>query len=90
MLKRHADQVWARLDQLYANGTTSISRGELYHWYNTQRINKAPWRDIMERWQELLESKNEDFVDLLVAEIEGGSYAFFYARKPGRLSQLAG
>jgi len=49
MLKRHADQLWARLDQLYANGTAFISFGELYHWYYIQRIAKAPWRDIQSK-----------------------------------------
>jgi hypothetical protein len=88
MLKRHVDQVWARLDQLYASGTTFISRGELYHWYGLQRINKAPWRDLKERWQELLEDKGEDYVDPQVAEVEGG-IAFFFSRRPGKLSQLA-
>ena len=42
MIKRHEDQLWARLDQLFANGTTFISWGEFYHWYAIQRIAKAP------------------------------------------------
>jgi hypothetical protein len=89
MLKRHADQVWARLDELFANGTTIISRGELYHWYRLQRISKAPWRDLKARWEELLEEKGEDYQDPQVAELEGGNFAFFFARKPGKLSSLA-
>lgn len=89
VLKRHVDQVWSRLDQLYANGTTFISRGELYHWYGLQRINKLPWRDLKERWEELLEEKGEDYEDPQVADLEGAGYAFFFSRKPGKLSQLA-
>ena len=50
MLKRHEGQLWERLDQLYANGTTFISWGELYHWYKLQRIAKTPWRDIQARY----------------------------------------
>ena len=46
MLKRHVDQVWTRLDELYANGTTFISWGEIYHWYEVERISKTPWRDV--------------------------------------------
>lgn len=88
MLKRHVDQLWARLDELYANGTTFISYGELYHWYDIQRIAKTPWRDIQARWQELLEDKKEGYVDPQVAEVPGG-ISFFFSRKPGRLSKLA-
>lgn len=88
MQKRHTDQLWARLDQLYANGTTFISWGELYHWYNVQRIAKAPWRDIEARWQELLEEKGEEYSDPQVAEVPGG-ISFFFSRNPGQLSKLA-
>ena len=88
MLKRHEDQLWARMDELYANGTTYISWNELYHWYKIQRIAKAPWRDIKARWAALLEEKEEKYVDPLVAEVPGG-ISFFFAAKPGYLSKLA-
>jgi hypothetical protein len=88
MLKRHEDQLWARLDELYANGTTYISWNELYHWYNIQRIAKAPWRDIKARWEQVLEEKEEKYIDPLIAEVHGG-ISFFFARKPGQLSKLA-
>ena len=88
MLKRHAEQLWARLDELYANGTTFISYGELYHWYDIQRIAKAPWRDIEARWQELLEEKKEKYVDPQIAEVPGG-ISFFFSKKPSKLSALA-
>lgn len=88
MRKRHVEQVWARLDQLYASGTTFIGWGELYHWYDVQRINKTPWRDLQVKWQELLEEKNEDYADPQVAEVPGG-IAFFFSRTPGKLSKLA-
>ena len=88
MLKRHEEQLWTRLDELYANGTTFISWGELYHWYNIQRIAKAPWRDIKARWEYLLEEKKEDYADPQVAEVPGG-ISFFFCRKPGTLSRLA-
>ncbi len=88
MLKRHATQLWTRLDELYANGTTFISYGELYHWYNIQRIAKAPWRDIKSRWEDLLEEKEEDYADPQVAVVSGG-ISFFFCRKPGTLSKLA-
>jgi hypothetical protein len=88
MIKRHEDQLWARLDELYATGTTFISSGELYHWYNIERLAKAPWRDIKARWTQLLEEKKEKYMDPQIAEVSGG-VAFFFSRKPGHLSDLA-
>lgn len=88
MMKRHADQLWARLDDLYANGITFISNGELYHWYNIQRIAKAPWRDIKAKWTTLLEEKGEPYSDPSIAETAGG-ISFFFSRRPGSLSKLA-
>lgn len=88
MLKRHIDQLWGRLDELYANGTTFISYGELYHWYDIQRIVKAPWRDIKTRWEQLLKEKDEAYEDPQIAEAPGG-ISFFFCREPGKLSDLA-
>ena len=88
MIKRHEEQLWARLDQLYANGTTFMSWGEIYHWYGVQRISKAPWRDIKARWEQLLEEKSEEFVDPQIAEVPGG-ISFFFSKAPGKLSKLA-
>lgn len=88
MIKRHEDQLWSRLDTLYANGTTSMSWGELYHWYNMERLRKGPWRDLKLRWEQLLEEREEEYVDVQVAETSGG-ISLFYAKKPGYLSKLA-
>jgi hypothetical protein len=88
MQKRHDDQLWSRLDELYSNGSTFISFGELYHWYNVKRIAKTPWRDIKGRWQELLDEKKEKYADPVVAETLGG-ITFFFSRKPNNLSDLA-
>lgn len=88
MLKRHVDQCWARLDSLYANGTAFISYGELYHWYDVERISKAPWRDLKARWDELLEEKGESACDPHVAHVPGG-VAMFFSRKSQRLGELA-
>ena len=86
--KRHAEQIWQRIDELYANGSTSISKGEMYHWYDTQKIKKTPWRDLMARWAELLEEREEEYVDPQVAETLGG-WTLFFSTNPGKLSELA-
>lgn len=89
MIKRHEDQLWAKLDELYANGITYISWGEIYYWYNVEKIRKAPWRDIKARWEQLLEECDEKYIDPQIAET-GGGISMFYAKKPGLLSDLAG
>ena len=88
MIKRHSAQIWQRLDELYSNGTTYISFGELYHWYDVQKIKKTPWRDIKARWEELLEEKDEEYLDPIVSQTQGGVSLFFSAN-PDKLSDLA-
>ena len=88
MLKRHENQIWARLDELYANGTTFISCGELYHWYGIERISKTPYRDLKARWDELLEEKGEEVGDPQVAEVPGG-ISLFFSRNSQPLSRRA-
>ena len=88
MLKRHEDQLMQRLDELYANGTTYITWGELYHWYNVQRISKTPWRDLKARWDALLDEKGESPADPHVAQLYGG-VALFFGRQAKRLGELA-
>ncbi len=88
MIKRHENQLWSRLDELYAKGTTSISWGELYHWYGVEKIRKAPWRDIAARWEQLLDEKEEEYKDPQVAQTHSG-ISMFFAYEPGSLSELA-
>jgi len=88
MLRRHSEQLFQRLDELYANGTTYISWGELYHWYNIKRLAKTPWRDIKGGWEQLLEEKGEQYLDPNIAQLESG-VAFFFSREPKTLSDLA-
>jgi len=88
MIKRHEDQLWARLDELYTRGTTFIANGELYHWYNVERVSKTPWRDIRARWTQLLEERGRGYEDPKVAELDGG-VSLFFARKPSSLSEKA-
>lgn len=72
MLRRHVDQLMTRLDELYIEGVTYISWGEVYHWYGIERITKKIWGDIDERWETLLEEKDEDYVAVQVAEVREG------------------
>lgn len=89
MLKRHSDQLWSRLDNLYTTGSTCITLAELRHWYGAQRINKTPWRDIKERWIELLEEKTgENHAELQIAMFDSG-YIFFFSKESWTLTELS-
>ena len=88
MIKRHGDQLLVRLDELYVKRTTFISWDEIRHWYNIQRIAKAPWRDIDARWRELLEEKEVPYVDPQVVEVSGG-WVFLFFNHRASLSSLA-
>lgn len=89
MIKRHQDQLMSRLDQLYCKGTTFITWPEIYHWYKVERIVKAPYRDIKEKWGELLESVGRDYEDPLVSLDDPGGITLFYADNRQTLSELA-
>lgn len=88
MIKRHSDQIWARLDQLYSGGITFISWGELYHWYDIERISKHPYRDLKSRWEQLLDEKDKPFSDPKIAKMDGG-IALFFATNPETLSEIS-
>lgn len=77
MQKRHADQLLNRLDQLYTHGNTFISWAELYYWYGIERLTKGPWKDIQSHWAEILDDRNEKYLDPLVSEKQGGLLFFF-------------
>ncbi|VVE71635.1 hypothetical protein PCA31118_03930 [Pandoraea captiosa] len=57
MEKHHEAQLNQALDDLYLVGHVSIRWDYFYHWYNIDRLAKAPWRDIETRWAELCEAK---------------------------------
>lgn len=90
MLKRHQDQLMSRLDELYCRGTTFIAWSEIYHWYGLERIVKAPYRDIQDRWKGLMEEAGHSKpADPFVTVDERGGISLFYSDKPQRLSKLA-
>ena len=61
----------------------------LVHWYNVERISKAPWRDLKARWDALLEEKRQTPADPQVASLSGG-VALFFARDSKKLGAMAG
>ena len=88
MERRHEDQLYTRLDQLYLNGIAFITWDELRLWYQMDRLSKTPFRDLKNRWHELLESKREDAIDPQVASLDRGM-AMFFVRDPKRVVKLS-
>jgi hypothetical protein len=79
MLARHTNELMLRLDQVADIGFAHIRSSELLTWYEKERITVSIWRDILAKWEELLEEWSEDERNspLLVGEPVGG-YSFIW------------
>ncbi len=89
MQKRHEDQLGLRLDTLYITGITSITWQELYLWYGVDKIRKAPYRDIQDRWERLLEENGIENTSDLQGVVLPDRIPFFYAEETTTLTELA-
>lgn len=65
MLSRHANQLLARLERVEDVGCAEIRKGELLTWYDRERMTKSIWRDLLQKWEEVSDSK------LLIGDSEG-------------------
>lgn len=77
MLKRHADELSNRLDQVTIMGTAEIRKDELLLWFGLERLGKTVWRDISGQWADLVEDIDE--CSLLVAE-RNGTFVFIWGQ----------
>jgi hypothetical protein len=44
-----------RLERCLDIGCAEVGRNELLRWYGQERVTVGIWRDIAERWKEILE-----------------------------------
>lgn len=58
MNKRLENILTERLESIFHNGTCFISWGELYHWYDTQKITANVYADLEARFQEIHDDMN--------------------------------
>lgn len=65
MITRHANQLMARLERVEDIGCAEIRKGELLTWYDRERMTRNVWRDLIQKWEEVSESR------LLVGDSEG-------------------
>jgi len=74
MLPRHANELLRELENVVNVGCAVVNRNLLLHWYAQQRLTVSIWRDIQEKWQEVLDQavsvQNKD-VPLLAGEGDG-------------------
>lgn len=63
MNKRLENILTERLESIFHNGTCFISWGELYHWYDTQRITANIYADLEIRFQEIDDNMKHDKSD---------------------------
>src|ERR1044072_5177840 len=55
MFPRHASSLLGHLEEAADVGCSVIRRNLLLHWYRQQRLTVGIWRDIQEKWSEVLE-----------------------------------
>lgn len=71
MLQRHANELLARLERVYTFGTVTINKEELKLWYAMDRLGVKAWRDMDDRWREIVGEDQEETLTLLVGEADG-------------------
>lgn len=74
MLPRHTNELLGHLENVADVGCAVIRRDLLLHWYGQQRLTVNIWRDLKERWQEVLDQmtgENTPTAPLYVGEAEG-------------------
>jgi hypothetical protein len=73
MIPRHANELLSHLENVVDVGCTVIRRNVLLHWYGQERLTVTIWRDLEEKWSEVLEQSSwpDKSVPLLAAEGEG-------------------
>jgi hypothetical protein len=74
--RHHEYQLQNRLDELYLTGHCHITWNELYHWFNLDKIAKAPYRKINEMWTELCERHGLAPVEITTRQSTGGVRLF--------------
>ena len=62
MIRRHEDALMSHLEQVVDNGFTIINWVQLYRWYGMQRLGKSVWRDLRDRFSELVGDDNTNYL----------------------------
>jgi hypothetical protein len=72
MLARHSIELLSKLERVADIGCAEITNNQLLLWYDQERITVGIWRDIHDKWMEVLEAHGEDTdLPLLAGEADG-------------------
>ena len=72
MAKRHENELLLHLEKVEDLGCTLVRKQALLRWYDKDRVVGSVWRDIEEKWQEVIgEDEDMDEYPLLVGDAEG-------------------
>jgi hypothetical protein len=72
MLTRHTNELMSRFEQVVDIGCCTIRKNELLVWFTQERVTVNIWRDLQDKWDEILETQREKTdVPLLVGDSEG-------------------
>ena len=77
--ERNAGKVLDILDKVMIEGVASIDTFSLLYIYGRERVGKAMWRDITERWQRLSEEQGFEIAPELLIGYESGYHLVCFA-----------
>lgn len=55
MLARHANQLMNVLERAADVGCAEVTKQMVLHWYSQERMTVGIWRDIQDKWEEIME-----------------------------------
>lgn len=67
MQTRHTNELMNRLERVADIGVAEVRKNELRKWYDQDRLSVNVWRDIEEKWHEVL--LGEDYTEAQLAGI---------------------
>ncbi len=79
MLPRHTNELYSRLERVTDVGVVEIRKQELLLWYGQQRVTVNIWRDLFEKWGDVLRNrdvKEEEDIPLLVGGLDSDVFVF--------------
>ena len=84
MPARHENELLRRLERIVDIGYVEIHNNELLIWYNQERFTYTIWRDVAEKWYDLLDAvaiipTKDKKTPLLVGNFLGG-YVFLWGK----------
>ena len=64
MERRYEDILTCRMEDIFTKGAAFISWNELYLWYGVQKLAARTYRDLSERWDEVITQRGARKTDL--------------------------